>query len=88
MGSIWRDLSALEREMRVDFLRPMDLSFSGRDPLGVLCFAVGGPVRVGPGRGRLRPLVKQFIDLTEQVADAAGPTPLRSTARSVRAAAA
>jgi ATP-dependent RNA helicase HelY len=27
--------------------------------------------------------VKQLIDLTEQVADAAGPTPLRSTARQV-----
>jgi len=27
--------------------------------------------------------VKQLIDLTEQVADAAGPTPLRQTARAV-----
>jgi ATP-dependent RNA helicase HelY len=27
--------------------------------------------------------VKQLIDLTEQVADAAGPTPLRATARAV-----
>ncbi|MDX6253405.1 MAG: ATP-dependent helicase HelY, partial [Kribbellaceae bacterium] len=25
MGGIWRELSALERDMRVDFLRPMDL---------------------------------------------------------------
>ncbi|GAB2608109.1 DEAD/DEAH box helicase [Kribbella endophytica] len=84
MGSIWRDLSALERDMRVDFLRSMDLGFcwaayrwaSGASLAEVLYesdLAAGDFVR----------WVKQLIDLTEQVADAAGPTPLRKTARAV-----
>jgi len=84
MGRIWRDLSALERDMRVDFLRPMDLGFcwaayrwaSGASLAEVLYesdLAAGDFVR----------WVKQLIDLTEQVADAAGPTPLRRTARAV-----
>ncbi|WBQ07372.1 DEAD/DEAH box helicase [Kribbella sp. CA-293567] len=84
MGVIWRDLSALERDMRVDFLRPMDLGFSwaafrwasGASLAEVLYesdLAAGDFVR----------WVKQLIDLTEQVADAAGPTPLRKTARQV-----
>ncbi|MGC4939690.1 DEAD/DEAH box helicase [Kribbella sp. DT2] len=84
MGVIWRDLSALERDMRVDFLRSMDLGFcwaayrwaSGASLAEVLYesdLAAGDFVR----------WVKQLIDLTEQVADAAGPTPLRSTARAV-----
>jgi ATP-dependent RNA helicase HelY len=84
MGGIWRDLSALERDMRVDFLRPMDLGFSwaafrwasGASLAEVLYesdLAAGDFVR----------WVKQLIDLTEQVADAAGATPLRSTARKV-----
>ncbi|MET9317476.1 DEAD/DEAH box helicase [Kribbella sp. NPDC003505] len=84
MGSIWRDLSALERDMRVDFLRSMDLNFcwpafrwaSGASLAEVLYesdLAAGDFVR----------WVKQLIDLTEQIADAAGNTPLRSTARAV-----
>jgi ATP-dependent RNA helicase HelY len=84
MGVIWRDLSALERDMRVDFLRSMDLGFcwaayrwaSGASLAEVLYesdLAAGDFVR----------WVKQLIDLTEQVADAAGPTPLRKTARAV-----
>jgi ATP-dependent RNA helicase HelY len=84
MGGIWRELSALERDMRVDFLRPMDLGFcwaayrwaSGASLAEVLYesdLAAGDFVR----------WVKQLIDLTEQVADAAGATPLRHTARQV-----
>ncbi|MEV6281283.1 DEAD/DEAH box helicase [Kribbella sp. NPDC051770] len=84
MGAIWRDLSALERDMKVDFLRSMDLGFcwaayrwaSGASLAEVLYesdLAAGDFVR----------WVKQLIDLTEQVADAAGPTPLRATARAV-----
>ncbi|QNE17847.1 DEAD/DEAH box helicase [Kribbella qitaiheensis] len=84
MGVIWRELSALERDMRVDFLRQMDLGFcwaafrwaSGASLAEVLYesdLAAGDFVR----------WVKQLIDLTEQVADAAGPTPLRKTARAV-----
>ncbi|HEY3003609.1 MAG TPA: helicase-related protein, partial [Kribbellaceae bacterium] len=84
MGVIWRELSALERDMRVDFLRPMDLGFcwpafrwaSGATLSEVLYesdLAAGDFVR----------WVKQLIDLTEQVADAAGRGPLRTTARAV-----
>jgi ATP-dependent RNA helicase HelY len=81
---IWRELSALERDMRVDFLRPMDLGFcwaayrwaSGASLSEVLYesdLAAGDFVR----------WTKQLIDLTEQVADAAGPGWLRDTARGV-----
>ncbi|GAA0601821.1 DEAD/DEAH box helicase [Kribbella sandramycini] len=84
MGQIWRELSALERDMRVDFLRSMDLGFcwpafrwsSGASLAEVLYesdLAAGDFVR----------WTKQLIDLTEQVADAAGDTPLRKTARAV-----
>ncbi|MFC0626752.1 DEAD/DEAH box helicase [Kribbella deserti] len=84
MGQIWRELSTLERNMRVDFLRPMDLGFcwaafrwaSGASLTEVLYesdLAAGDFVR----------WVKQLIDLTEQVADAAGPGDLRKTARAV-----
>ncbi|MDX6236999.1 MAG: ATP-dependent helicase HelY [Kribbellaceae bacterium] len=84
MAGIWRDLSVLERDMRVDFLRPMDLGFcwaayrwaSGASLSEVLYesdLAAGDFVR----------WVKQLIDLTEQVADAAGGGPLRATARAV-----
>jgi ATP-dependent RNA helicase HelY len=84
MGGIWRDLSVLERDMRVDFLRPMDLGFcwaayrwaSGASLSEVLYesdLAAGDFVR----------WVKQLIDLTEQIADAAGGGPLRANARAV-----
>ncbi len=84
MGQIWRELSALERDMRVDFLRSMDLGFcwpafrwsAGASLAEVLYesdLAAGDFVR----------WTKQLIDLTEQVADAAGDTPLRHTARQV-----
>ncbi|MET7283246.1 DEAD/DEAH box helicase [Kribbella sp. NPDC005582] len=84
MGQIWRELSMLERDMRVDFLRSMDLGFcwpafrwsAGASLAEVLYesdLAAGDFVR----------WTKQLIDLTEQVADAAGDTPLRHTARQV-----
>ncbi len=84
MQVIWRELSALERDMRVDFLRPMDLGFtwaayrwaSGATLSEVLYesdLAAGDFVR----------WTKQLIDLTEQVADAAGPGWLRDTAHGV-----
>ena len=84
MQVIWRDLSALERDMRVDFLRPMDLGFcwpayrwaSGSSLSEVLFesdLAAGDFVRWS----------KQLIDLTEQIADAAGAGELRRTARAV-----
>jgi ATP-dependent RNA helicase HelY len=84
MGGIWRDLSVLERDMRVDFLRPMDLGFcwaayrwasdaSLSEVLYESDLAAGDFVR----------WVKQLIDLTEQIADAAGGGPLRANARAV-----
>ena len=84
MQVIWRELVALERDMRVDFLRPLDLGFtwaayrwaSGASLSEVLHesdLAAGDFVR----------WTKQLIDLTEQVADAAGPGYLRDTARGV-----
>ncbi|WP_405060847.1 DEAD/DEAH box helicase [Kribbella sp. NBC_01505] len=85
MGKIWRELSALERDMRVDFLRSMDLGFcwpafrwsSGASLAEVLYesdLAAGDFVR----------WTKQLIDLTEQIADAAGDnSALRHTARQV-----
>jgi len=84
MTGIWRELSALERDMRVDFLRPMDFGFcwaayrwaSGATLSEVLYesdLAAGDFVR----------WVKQLIDLTEQIADAAGGGPLRGAARAV-----
>ncbi len=84
MQIIWRELVALERDMRVDFLRQLDFGFcwaayrwaSGASLSEVLYesdLAAGDFVR----------WTKQLIDLTEQVADAAGPGPLRATARAV-----
>ena len=82
MVSIWGDLDALEREHRVSFLREPDLGFawaayrwaggaSLEDVLDDLDLAPGDFVR----------WVKQLLDLGEQIADAAGDTPLRRTAR-------
>jgi ATP-dependent RNA helicase HelY len=82
MVKIWGDLDALEREHRVSFLREPDLGFawaayrwaggaSLEDVLDEVDLAPGDFVR----------WVKQLLDLGEQIADAAGDTPLRSTAR-------
>ncbi|WP_203335484.1 DEAD/DEAH box helicase [Nocardioides limicola] len=82
MVSLWGDLDALERENRLDFLREPDLGFaqvafrwaSGDDLDDVLRdteLAAGDFVR----------WMKQLLDLTDQVADAAGDGELRRTAR-------
>jgi ATP-dependent RNA helicase HelY len=82
MVSLWGDLDALEREHRVSFLREPDLGFawaayrwaggaSLEDVLDEVDLAPGDFVR----------WVKQLLDLGEQIADAAGDTPLRRTAR-------
>ncbi|GAA5003234.1 DEAD/DEAH box helicase [Actinopolymorpha pittospori] len=79
---IWGDLEALERDFHVDFLREPDLGFawaayrwaSGMSLANVLDetgFAAGDFVR----------WIKQILDLADQVADAAGAGPLRTTAR-------
>ena len=89
MWRLWRELAALERDHRLDFLREPDPGFAwaayrwaeGDDldeVLGGTTLAAGDFVR----------WVKQLIDLCGQVADAAGDTPLRRTAREAVAAAA
>lgn len=84
MVKLWGTLDALERDHRLDFLRQPDLGFAWvayrwaegdelDDVLMVSDLAAGDFVR----------WMKQLIDLAGQVADAAGPTPLRETAREV-----
>ena len=80
---LWAELDELEREHRLDFLREPDLGLAWAayrwaegddldDVLGAVDLAAGDFVR----------WMKQLLDLTGQVADAAGDSPLRATARS------
>lgn len=82
MLALWSDLVAQERKHRVEFLRPMDFGFaagaamwaSGRsldEVLAVTELPAGDFVRA----------VNQLLDLLGQVADAAGESDLRGTAR-------
>ena len=82
MVSLWADLDALERENRLDFLREPDLGFAWAayrwaegasldEVLNDTDLAAGDFVR----------WMKQLLDLADQVADAAGDTDLRKTAR-------
>ncbi len=87
MVSLWADLDALERDNKLDFLREPDLGFAWAayrwaegasldDVLSESDLAAGDFVR----------WVKQLLDLTDQIADAAAGSPLRATARSASAA--
>jgi ATP-dependent RNA helicase HelY len=82
LDRLWRELSAIEREHRLDFLRRPDAGlawaayrWAESDELGEVLgesdLTAGDFVR----------WIKQLIDLCGQVADAAGPGPLRNTAR-------
>ncbi len=82
MTSLWADLDALEKEHRLDQLREPDLGFCWAayrwaegdeldDVLDATDLAAGDFVR----------WVKQLLDLADQVAEAAGPSPIRDTAR-------
>lgn len=82
MVSLWTDLDGLEKENRLDFLREPDLGFAWAayrwaegasldEVLGETDLAAGDFVR----------WMKQLLDLADQVADAAGDSPLRGTAR-------
>ena len=84
MVRLWGELDALEKDHKLDFLRPPDLGFAwvayrwaeGDDLDDVLSesdLAAGDFVR----------WMKQLIDLAGQVADAAEESPLRKTAREV-----
>ena len=79
---VWARLEALERDHRLDFLREPDVGLAWAawrwaegddldDVLMVTGLAAGDFVR----------WMKQLLDLAGQVADAAGDTPLRKTAR-------
>jgi ATP-dependent RNA helicase HelY len=82
MVSLWGELDALEKQHKVDQLREPDLGFSWAayrwaegddldDVLGATDLAAGDFVR----------WMKQLLDLADQVADAAGDSGLRTTAR-------
>ncbi len=82
--STWGDLDQLERDFHLDFLREPDLGFawaafrwaSGAQLADVL-------TECGLAAGDFVRWVKQILDLADQVADAAGDTDLRKTARGV-----
>ncbi len=82
MVRMWAELDHLEKEHHLEFLRQPDLGFAWiayrwaegddlDDVLGQSELAAGDFVR----------WMKQLLDLTGQVADAAGDSPLRGTAR-------
>jgi ATP-dependent RNA helicase HelY len=82
MVRLWGELDQLERQHHLEFLRQPDLGFAWiayrwaegddlDDVLGHSELAAGDFVR----------WMKQLLDLTGQVADAAGDSPLRQTAR-------
>ncbi len=84
MVTIWGELDALEREHHLDFLRQPDLGFAWAayrwaegdeldDVLTVIDLPAGDFVR----------WMKQLLDVAGQVADAAGSSPLRESAREV-----
>ncbi|MDP3969452.1 MAG: DEAD/DEAH box helicase [Nocardioides sp.] len=79
---LWSELDALEREHKLDFLREPDLGFAWAawrwaegddldDVLRVVDLPAGDFVR----------WIKQLLDLLAQVANAAGDSPVRRTAR-------
>ena len=79
---LWGQLDALERDHKLDFLREPDVGFAWAawrwaegddldDVLRVTGLSAGDFVR----------WMKQLLDLCGQVADAAGDSPLRTTAR-------
>jgi ATP-dependent RNA helicase HelY len=87
MVSVWADLDRLERDHHLSFLREPDLGFAWAayqwadgasldEVLGTTDLAAGDFVR----------WTKQVLDLADQVADAAGDTPLRTTARAAATA--
>ena len=84
MVRLWGSLEALERDHKLEFLRQPDLGFAWvayrwaegdelDDVLLVSDLAAGDFVR----------WMKQLLDLAGQVADAAGASPLRETARAL-----
>ena len=82
MVSLWGDLDQLERDHGLDFLREPDLGFAW----AAYRWAEGDELDsvlndVDLAAGDFVRWMKQLLDLTGQVADAAGGSPLRETAR-------
>jgi ATP-dependent RNA helicase HelY len=82
MVSLWADLDALERQHHLDFLREPDLGFAW----AAYRWAEGATLdevltETDLAAGDFVRWVKQLLDLTDQVADAAGDSGLRRTAR-------
>ena len=82
MTRIWSRLDALERDHRLSFLREPDVGFAQAAYLwagGASLEDVLDDVDLAPGD--FVRWVKQLLDLAEQIADAAGDSALRSSAR-------
>ncbi len=82
MIRVWGDLDRLEKENHVDFLREPDLGLAW----AAQRWAEGGNLdevltETDLAAGDFVRWMKQLLDLTGQVADAAGPGALRDTAR-------
>jgi ATP-dependent RNA helicase HelY len=80
--SVWGELDALEKEHKLDFLREPDLGFAW----AAFRWAEGAQLdevlrETDLAAGDFVRWMKQLLDLTDQVADAAGDAPLRRTAR-------
>ena len=86
MVSLWADLDSLERENRLDFLREPDLGFAW----AAYAWAEGAALdavltETDLAAGDFVRWMKQLLDLTDQIADAAGDSALRKTARKASA---
>jgi ATP-dependent RNA helicase HelY len=82
MVSLWADLDVLERQHKLDFLREPDLGFAW----AAYRWAEGAKLdevltETDLAAGDFVRWVKQLLDLADQVADAAGDSDLRRTAR-------
>ena len=82
MVTVWGQLDRLEKENRVEFLREPDLGFAW----AAQAWASGATLdevltETDLAAGDFVRWMKQLLDLAGQVADAAGATPLRETAR-------
>jgi ATP-dependent RNA helicase HelY len=82
MVKLWGDLDALESDHGLDFLREPDVGFTN----AAWQWASGHRLEKVLSEGDLTAgdfvrAVRQLLDLLDQVADAAGDTPLRETAR-------
>ncbi len=87
MVELWGDLDALEREHKLDFLREPDLGFAW----AAYRWAEGAPLddvldETDLAAGDFVRWMKQLLDVTDQVADAAGDSGLRRTARTAAGA--